>query len=56
MKAIKLEKNGKFVGEFTFNENAGETLKRFCIRVANVNINANYELKVSGDITRTFKN
>jgi len=56
MKAIKLEKNGKFVGEFAFNETLNETLKQFCIRVSNVNVNAKYEIKVSGDIARTFKN
>ena len=56
MKAIEITKNGLFLGKFSFDENSGETLKQFCLRVANVNSRTRYELKVSGDIVRTYHN
>jgi hypothetical protein len=56
MKTINITKNGLTVGTFSFDENAGETLKRFAIRVSNTNVNANYEIKVTGDVTRTYTN
>lgn len=56
MKTIEISKNGGYVGKFSFDETAGETLKKFCIRVTNTNVNTNYEIKVTGDLTRTFKN
>lgn len=56
MKKIKIYKNGAYLGEFIYDENSGDTLKRFCIRVSNTNVNANYRLNVEGDFVRTFKN
>lgn len=56
METINITKNGLTVGTFSFDENAGETLKRFAIRVSNTNVNSKYEIKVTGDVTRTFSN
>jgi hypothetical protein len=56
MKKISIYKNGLYVGEFMFDETGNESLKQFVIKVANVNINANYRLEVKGDIVRTYKN
>jgi hypothetical protein len=56
MKNLILHKNGLFICNFIFNENSGKTLKRTCIELANVNVNSNYELKVTGELTRTFSN
>lgn len=56
MKTLTIEKNGLSLGTFSYDETSGETLKRFCIRVSNTNVNASYELKVSGDMVRTFTN
>lgn len=56
MKTLNITKNGLTVGTFSFDENAGETLKRFAIRVSNTNVNSKYEIKVTGDVTRTFSN
>lgn len=56
MKKLQIEKNGLYIGTFIFDESKGETMEQFCVRVSNVNQLTRYELKVSGDAVRTYKN